>query len=118
MSVAQECLRFSALFEAELLIELMLRYWRHPLAENSDFRNSLLETAAAALQASLSGERLFDDLDPQNVNFVAAAWYSEWNSLGRGAEGDEAELESRRKWTEAVRHALPSCFCNPEFLDG
>jgi hypothetical protein len=49
MSVAKRCLAFSGLFEAEVLIELMLRYWGHPLATDKDFRESLLESAASVL---------------------------------------------------------------------
>jgi hypothetical protein len=118
MSVADECLRFSGFFEAELLIELMLRYWRHPFAYDAEFRNNLLETAAAALQASTTGERLFDGLDPPNVNFVAAIWYAEWNSINHGIGDEQNELAARRQWTEAVRHSLPSCFVNPDLLAG
>ena len=46
MSIARASLKLSGLFEAELLLELMLRYWNHPLADDRDFRNNLLENAA------------------------------------------------------------------------
>lgn len=47
-SIAKACLQMTGLFEAELLTELMLRFWNHPLAEDEDFRSSLLEAAAGS----------------------------------------------------------------------
>jgi len=73
-SVAKACLRFTGLFEAELLTELMLRFWKHPLADDAEFRSNLLESAADVLRASADGERIFDELKPNRVNFVAAIW--------------------------------------------
>jgi hypothetical protein len=49
-------LAFSGLYEAELLIELMLRHWQHPLAEDGEFRNNLLEGAADVLRSCVAGQ--------------------------------------------------------------
>ncbi len=116
MSIAQESLRLSSLFEAELLVELMLRYWNHPLAGDVEFRNALLETAVSAVEASVGGERLFEMLAPENVSLVAAIWYAEWNSLDTNPPASSEELAGRRAWADNVRRALPSCFCDPDLL--
>ena len=116
-SIAQECLRFTGLFEAELLTELILRFWQHPLADNSEFRSGLLESAAEVLQASVDGERLFDELEPQNVNFVAALWYAESVSVSEPGEMSASEQAQRTQWLSTLTKVLPSCFCNPELLD-
>ena len=55
MSVAKTAYKFCCSFEGELLVELMLKYWKHPLCEDSDFRNQLLESAAEVLRASIGG---------------------------------------------------------------
>jgi hypothetical protein len=112
-SIARKCLELSGLFEVELLVELMLRYWEHPLANDKGFRRSLLEAAVEVLRASDKGEVLFEDLPPKKVNFVSAIWYAECNSLDTV---DQAEAAKREEWLEKVRRAIPSCFCNPEQL--
>jgi hypothetical protein len=45
-SIAKACLRMTGLFEAELLTELILRHWGHPLASDGEYRSQLLEAAA------------------------------------------------------------------------
>ena len=115
-SIAKACLQLTGLFEAELLTELILRFWNHPLAEDAEFRSALLEAAAEALRSSVSGERLFDDLEPKNVNFVAALWYAESANIGDQSQSTEPQVELRRKWLDALVRALPSCFCNPDAL--
>lgn len=117
MSIAEESLRLSGLFEAELLVELMLRYWKHPLADNAAYRAEILEGAAQTLAAAIDGQRLFDKLAPEDVNLVAAVWYAEWNALTVDPTFPPAELDARRKWADAVRHSLPSCFCDPDLLE-
>ncbi len=113
MSVAKKCLAFSGLFEAELLVELMLRYWEHPLAADAEFRNSLLESACEVLRSSIAGQRFMEDIPPKHMNFVAAVWYVEWAALNSG----EAEKKGqRRKWLDRVHKAVPSCFCSPDSL--
>lgn len=116
MSIAEESLRAAGLFEAELLVELMLRYWNHPFAANAAFRNDLLEAAVSALEASVRGEHLVEGLTPQNVSLVAAVWYAEWSSLTNDPSDEPEHLPSRRDWADNMRRALPSCFCDPEFL--
>jgi hypothetical protein len=113
MFVAKKCLAFSGLFEAELLIELMLRQWQHPLAADKDFRNELLENAANVLRSSVDGQRLIEDIPPRQMNFVAAVWYVEWNALAADAEDP---LGQRKAWLDAVKKSIPSCFCNPNRL--
>jgi hypothetical protein len=115
-SVAKACLRFTGLFEAELLTELMLRYWNHPLADDRAFRNGLLEATAEVLRASAEGEKLFDELRPQNVNYVAAMCYAESVTVDSPGEISAKERRLRRQWLDKVRRAIPSCFCNPDML--
>jgi hypothetical protein len=113
MSIAKKCLAMSGLFEAELLIELMLRYWGHPLAGDREFRNELLEGAAGVLRSCISGQQVMEDIAPKDMNLVAAIWYVEWNTLGNGAEDSEGK---RQIWLDRVRQAIPSCFCPPDSL--
>ena len=115
-SIAKACLQLTGLFEAELLTELILRFWNHPLADDADFRLSLLESAAEVLRAAIAGERFLEDLAPQNVNFVAALWYAESIAVSNASESPEPQLTLRRKWLDTVPRSLPSCFCNPESL--
>ena len=111
MSIVQRCLAFAGLFEAELLTELMLRYWQHPLADDQNYRNDLLESATGVLEHAANGERLLETLAPEETNFVVALWYSEWAAMPASAAEDSPELhERRKKWLEDVRRAIPSCF--------
>jgi hypothetical protein len=114
MSIAEESLRLTGIFEAELLVELMLRYWEHPYADEPDFRHDLLEAAAQVLQAAVIGQTFIDDVPSEKMNLVAAVWYAETNSLDAG---HSPEIEQRRIWADRVRHAVPSCFCNPQSLE-
>jgi hypothetical protein len=115
-SVVKACLRFTGLFEAELLTELMLRFWNHPLADDSAFRSGLLEAAAEVLRMSANGERLFQELDPQRVNFVAAIWHAESVSLAERGDIPSTERALREKWLNALLKSVPSCFCDPDLL--
>jgi hypothetical protein len=112
-SIAKKCLAFSGLFEAELLLELMLRQWDHPHAADPAYRNELLERAMEVIRLSIAGTRVMEDVSPENMNFVAAVWYSEWNVCASGAADPGGK---RKAWLEAVRRAIPSCFCDPELL--
>ena len=116
MSAAEESLRFTGLFESELLVELMLRYWKHLRADEREFRNELLEAAAEALRTSVAGQQLFEDVQPQNMNFVAAIWYAEFSGLDDDSDCQQDERVQRQEWLERVQHAVPSCFCDPELL--
>jgi hypothetical protein len=112
-SLPARCLEMSGLFEAELLTELMLRYWKHPLADDAAFREQLLETAAEVLRASDNGDRLLEDIPPTEMNLVAALWYAEWSSVAETTEGPATE---RQAWLDSVRKAVPSCFCRQNHL--
>ena len=113
MSLARKSHDMSGLFEAEVLVGLMLRYWQHPLAEDREFCNELLERAAEVLTHALAGEKIMEDVEPANTNLIGAIWYAEWSAL-QGA-GSESSAE-RQAWLDRVRRALPSCFCNPDEL--
>jgi hypothetical protein len=104
---------FCGLFEAELLVELMLRYWNHPRASDKDFRNHLLETAAEVLARSREGDCFFENISGEDMNFVAALWYAETCQV---TDVSEPDTEERQAWLTSVRRALPSCFCSPENL--
>jgi hypothetical protein len=108
MSVARKCLEFSGLFEAELLIELMLRYWKHPLADDADFRNEVLESAAQVLQSCVGGQSVIEGIPAEQTNLVAAVWYVEWNNVTNGAKDPDGQ---RSDWLQNVRRSVPSCFC-------
>jgi len=114
MSTAEESLRFSCLFEAELLLELMLRYWEHPLGADKDFRQDLIENAAEVLKHSVDGEMLMEDIKPEEMNFVAAVWYVEWRQITDEPGHDPGG--KRAAWLEKVRKAVPSCFCGQNDL--
>lgn len=116
-SIAEASLRITGLFESELLVELMLRFWEHPLANDLEYRSVLLETSVEALRASIGGSILFSDIGPQNVNLVAAVWYAEASLLPEADSQTKVENELRQAWLDKVRRALPSCFCNPDRLD-
>lgn len=106
------------MFEGELLAELMLRYWNHPLAENAEFRNNLIENAAKVLRLSIEKNNLIEDLPSEYVSFIAALWYVEWTCLQNISSNEisESELQQREGWLIKVRRAVPSCFCNPNDL--
>lgn len=117
MTIAKESLRFTGFFESELLLELMFRFWKHPLADDREFRNASLERAVSVLQASVAGTTFLEGLQPANMNLVAAIWYGEWSSLEEPSPRDTEEITARRDWLDRVRRAVPSCFCDPELLD-
>ena len=116
MSAAEESLRFTGMFESELLVELMLRFWNHPRANDKAFRNAVLESAAEVLRASIGGEQLMADVSPENMTLVAAVWFSEFTTLASVAEISSAERAQREEWLENIRRAIPSCFCDPNRL--
>jgi len=115
-SVAEKSYELTSLFEAEIFVWLMLKFWRHPLADDKDFANELLENASAALGSALRGEQLIEGLPPADLNFIAAVWYAENCAIETG-EIDPATIEARKAWLLAVRRMLPSCFCDPTDLN-
>jgi len=115
-SIAKLSLAMTGAFEAELLLSLMLREWKHPLADDRDFQQCLLESAAEILQASVRGEALFEDLAPQHVNLVAAIYLAESTSLASDISILADERESCIAWLAAIHRSLPSCYCDPDLL--
>lgn len=114
MSIAKDAMRFCKLFEGELLLELMLRYWEHPLADDEPFRQQLVEDAHEALRQSVEGTVLLVDMKPSEMNFVSAVWYVEWSYVTSATNSDP---DGRRQaWLERVRRAVPSCFCSQNDL--
>jgi len=114
-SVAEKSLDITSLFEAELLVQLMLRNWQHPLADDEDFSNGLLESASEALRDASQGKQLIESVPPTDLNFVAAVWYAESCAVEQ-EESDPQIVAARRAWLSAMRRALPSCFCDPSDL--
>ena len=110
-SIAKESLAMVGLFEAEVLTELLLWRWDHPLKSDAEFRNNLLEDAATALRRAIDGEQLIESVPPAEMNLIAAVYYVEWNSL---ASGEKDPAGGRERWLECVRRSLPSCFCSQE----
>jgi hypothetical protein len=91
----------------------MLRHWDHPFANDPDFRDQVLEAAVEWLKASVDGKVLMDGIPADEMNLVLAIWYAEWSSV---QAGDDDEIPKRAHWLEAVRHAIPSCFCDQKDL--
>jgi hypothetical protein len=114
-SIAEKSLGITSLFEAELLVRLMLRNWRHPFADDEDFASALLENASQALRDAAQGTQLIETVPATDLNFVAAVWYAESCDVEQG-EGEAQGLPARKAWLSAVRRALPSCFCDPSDL--
>ena len=115
-TIAELSLVFTGAFESELLTELMLRHWSHPLADEVDFRNHLLESAAEILGESVTGVRFIADLGPEHMNLVAALWLAESAMLENVGSLSIDQRADRETWLATVRRALPSCFCDPELL--
>ena len=115
--IAKESLRITGLFESELLTELILRQWEHPLAGDSDFRMGLLEGAGEILHASIDGNLQIEGVPPDEMNLVAALWLAEWTTLTSDPSIHEQERDHRQRWLDSVRRSVPSCFCDQELLD-
>ncbi|MAD80262.1 MAG: hypothetical protein CMJ50_05370 [Planctomycetaceae bacterium] len=115
-NVAKRCLAICPLFEGELLLELILRHWNHPFADEELFRQQLLETATEVLMTSSdsSCQHVFiDELPPQQMNFISAIWYVEFCAV----QDDDRQRELRERWLAEVRRCLPSCFCPLDLLE-
>ncbi len=106
-------IRFCGLFEAELLVELMLRFWKHPDCDDRESVNYLVEAAAEILARSRGGDRFFENIEPEDMNFVAAVWFAE---LSQVSDLPPDQTTTRRAWLETVRRSLPGCFCDPDDL--
>ena len=116
LSIAEQSLALCQTFEAELLVELMLRQWEHPLADDSEFRGQLLETATAVLDEAVRGTRFIEGVPASSMSFVAALYYAELRAC-EDAGGSSQSMEARHRWLTRVRHCLPSCFCDPGLLE-
>ena len=114
-STARKCLEITSLFEAEILVELMLWRWEHPFAEDREFINNLLENASIALRNAADGEQLIDTVPAEELSLVAAVWYAERCAVESENTTGET-IEARRAWLAMVQRALPSCFCDPSDL--
>ncbi len=77
-SVAQSSFAITGLFEAEVLVKLILEKWGHPFVADANFANDLLENAAEVLQLAIGGQHLIEGLPPEHMNLIAAMWYVEW----------------------------------------
>lgn len=116
---AERSLAICSLFESELLVWLLLRNWRHPLADDSDFRDQLLESATGVLQAAASGPRenvFIEGVPASDMNLVAAVWYAESQSLDDWGDEIDPQREARLRWLAEVQRAVPSCFCAQDRL--
>ena len=116
MSLADDSYRFASTYEGELLLELMLRFWNHPLAGDSEFRNDLLEVATQIILDSIDGANFVAELSPHQMNLVAAIWLAESETLSGDSELSADEKQLRQRWLETVKRTLPACFCNPDDL--
>ncbi len=114
-SIAKKSLEMTSLFEAEVLVQLMLKNWGHPSAAEPDYANNVLENAAEALREAISGATLIEGVPPAQMNLIAAVWYVEDSAASHEGFGAE-EMTARRNWLSAVRRALPSCFCDQSDL--
>lgn len=108
-SIVENSLTASGLFDAEVLTELLLWRWDHPLKNDAEFRENLLEDAATALRRAVAGEQFIESVPAAEMNLIAAIYYVEWNSLMNGGEDPTG---ARRQWLDRVRRSLPSCFCS------
>ena len=114
-SIARKSLALCQTFEAELLLELMLRHWEHPLADDSEFRGQLIETVTEVLNEAVRGTSFVEGVPPKDMNFVAAVYYAELRAIEEMDDTLE-EKQHRMQWLTILRRCLPSCFCDPGFL--
>jgi len=107
MSIVKRSLDLTGMFEAEILIQLLLWRWDHPFKDDLEFQNELLENAAVALKEAIDGQQLFDDLPALETNLIAAVYFAEWSAITSGSE----DIDGRRqKWLDQLRATIPSCF--------
>jgi hypothetical protein len=111
--IAEKSLAAAGLFEAEVLTELLLWRWDHPMKLDADFRASLLEDAVTALRRAVAGEQFIESVPAGEMNLIAAIFYVEWSWIESGGEDPGG---ARRQWLDHVRRSLPSCFCSQDDL--
>lgn len=107
-TTAQGCYQMTGLFEAEVLTRLLLRQFGHPLAEDKEFPNDLLERAAEMLRAAVDGGVQIEGVAAHETNLVAALCEAESRMLH--APGAVPQGAQRSHWVKAIRRAFPSCF--------
>jgi hypothetical protein len=115
-SVAKRSLQLTGLFEAELLVRLMLREWKHPLADDEEFRDQLLEAATEVLTVAVAGEIVLVDMKPESVGLITAICIAEKMTLNSDDSISEGDRAARQAWLDVIHKALPSCFCDPDLL--
>lgn len=115
-STAERSLNITGMFEAEVLVQLLLSNWKHPYAGDKEFASQLLEDAATVLREVIEeGAEVIEGVPPHDLNLIAAVWCAEHRAVDPGRD-DPQTLPKRKAWLEAVRRALPSCFCDPSEL--
>jgi hypothetical protein len=111
---AEKSLAICPLFESELLIWLMLRNWNHPLAEDSEYRSQLLESATEVLTAAVdqgNAQVFVSGVSAKDMNLIAAIWYSESLAVENLHPAEDEHYNARSQWLNKIIRALPSCFC-------
>lgn len=115
MTNLQKAIGFCGSFEADALLLLMMRQWSHPKAGDHETMKEILERAAEVLQIAKRGESPIPELEPDDMNLIAAIWYAE---SCHAVDGHDQEALQLRQWLDSVRRAIPSCFVDPDTLHG
>ena len=111
---AVKSLAICPLCESELLIWLMLRNWNHPLAEDSEYRLQLLESATEVLIAAVDqgdNQVFVKGVPAKDMNLIAAIWYAESLAVENLRPAEDEQFNARAQWLNKITQALPSCFC-------
>lgn len=114
-NTAGQCFAFCSLFESEILLQLILEKWNHPLSMEDGFRQDVLEAAAALLETASDehcSEIFIEGLPANQMNFIAAVWYVEFCSIQDPVD----DRQTRHQWLIDIRKSLPSCFCSTDML--
>lgn len=53
-----------------------------------------------------------ESVPPDQMNLIAAVWYVEFVTDAANMDIKPSIQTARRNWMDAVRRALPSCFCD------
>jgi len=112
---AERALAICSLFESEVLVNLLLKHWGHPLEDDDQYRTNLLESATDLLRTAAApgcSEIFIENMPANDMNLIAALWYVEQCTLQSPiASKVPGEHAKRQEWLLHVRRALPSCFC-------
>ncbi len=115
-NTAGHCFAFCSLFESEILLQLILEKWNHPLSSDDGFRQDILEATTTLLETAADencSEIFIEGIPANQMNFIAAVWYIELCSIQDPVENRQA----RNDWLVDIRKSLPSCFCSSELLE-